>query len=209
MLRESYSMLTPEVGRCLLRCFHRGAGRDYSARTAVTLDETLAALKTLQLAGRYYEPSDLFGALRKRLGLDLGMQEIAAEPAVRGMKDNGIRGALLVIPEMGRADLIVPAGLDSEELSDIIYHELAHIVAGHALPCKQPGDERPGLWIPPKRFTRRTPPFDLRICQRDPVIRRRYLAWCEQDADLWAQNLRSCGAYGPTVFFREEKLLGL
>jgi hypothetical protein len=66
-----------------------------------------------------------------------------------------------------------------------------------------------GLWLPPKRFTARKPPFDLTACQRDPELRRRYLAWCEEDADLWAENLRACGAYGPKVFFRDETLLGL
>ena len=128
---------------------------------------------------------------------------------MRSMSNNGIRGALLVIPEMRRADLIVPASLDPEELTGIMYHELAHIVAGHALPCKRPGGEGMGLWLPPKRFTARKPPFDLAACQRDPELRRRYLAWCEEDADLWAENLRACGAYGPKVFFRDETLLGL
>ena len=137
------------------------------------------------------------------------MQEVASEAAQRGMSNNGIRGALLVIPEMERADLIVPHSLDPEELMGIMYHELAHIIAGHALPCKQPGGEGTGLWIPPKRFTKRKAPFDLSACQRNSELMQRYLAWCEADADLWAENLRICGAYGAKVFFREEVLLGL
>ncbi len=206
---ESFFTFTPSVGRCLIRCLHQRVNREYSAGGDVTLDETLGALKRLKLAGRYYEPSDLFAAIERRLKLDLGVQEIAGELALRSMSDNGIRGALLVIPEMRRADLIVPASLDPEELTGIMYHELAHIVAGHALPCKRPGGEATGLWLPPKRFTARKPPFDLAACQRDPELRRHYLAWCEDDADLWAENLRACGAYGPNVFFRDETLLGL
>ncbi len=207
--KENFSTFAPNVGRCLLRCLHQRVSREYSARGDVTLDETLGALKALKLAGRYYEPSDLFAAIEMRLKFDLGVQEIAGEAALRSMSNNGIRGALLMIPEMRRADLIVPAGLDPEELMGIMYHELAHIVAGHALPCKRPGGEATGLWLPPKRFTARKPQFDLAACQRDPELRRHYLAWCEDDADLWAENLRACGAYGPKVFFREETLLGL
>lgn len=207
--RESFLSVTPQVGRCFVRCVHRRVGCEYAAGENLTLDETLGALKTLKLAGRYYEPSDLFRAVEGRLGLDLGIQEISSETATRSMSNNGIRGALLVVPELGRADLIVPCGLDSEELSGIMYHELAHIVAGHALPCKRLDDEGAGLWIPPKRFTKRTPPFDLGACQRDAELMQRYLTWCEADADLWAENLRVCGAYGAKVFFREEMLLGL
>lgn len=206
---EALHTFTPHLGRCLVRCLHRRVGRDYSANENPTLNETLGALKRLKLAGRYYEPSDLFRAIEGRLSLDLSVQEIGSEAARRGMSNNGIRGALLVVPELERADLIVPDGLDPEELMGIMYHELAHIVAGHALPCKRPGDEGSGLWIPPHRFTKRKPPFDLSACQKDPELMQRYLAWCEADAESWAENLRICGAHGARVFFRQEILLGL
>ena len=191
------------LGRCALDCVHR---RPEPAGMAG--DRVFPELKKLRLAGSYYDQHELMGALERHLRLDLQLVEkdIALS---QSMLRQGVRGCLVVVPEQRYGEIWVPQDLDSEELAGIMSHELAHLIANHPLPVRNVMDEpeRVRFWLPRKRFQARRPPFDLKRCEYDPQMRNEMLQWCEQEADLWAEHLRTFSTYGPRALFRDTSLL--
>lgn len=212
MLRRFFGALaeTPEAfRRYLLRCVHHRFDGVDGRPDAVGEEQVFPALRKLHLAGAYYEPPVLLEALKRQLKLDLRVVEVEDLAISQRMLSHGVRGSIAVVPDRNYGELWVPSGLDPEELAGIMYHELAHLVAAHPLPVQQPGAEpdRWRFWLPRKRFSARRPPFDLARCERDPELRAQMLRWCESDADLWADHLRTFGAYGPKAYFRDKTLL--
>lgn len=176
-------------------------------RTPVMEAEVLPVLKKLGLAGQYYEPEDLLGVLQRRLGLELKVLTIEDQLWCKSMLREGVRGAIRLVEDTNRGELWIPKDLDREEYADVMFHELAHVVAAHPIPLRlgeKTGQVR--FWLPQKRFTNRRPPFDLAACEWDAHMRKQMLRWCEEDADSWAEHLRTFGAYGPRTYFRETVL---
>ena len=198
------------LGRCALECVHDRFGILRPAHEEMDEYQVLPELKRLRLAGAYYDQHALLGALKRQLRLDLEVVEKDMAVSQR-MLNHGIRGSILIVPEERRGEILVPKDLDPEELAGIMSHELAHLVANHPLPVRDRTDEsgRTRFWLPRRRFAARRPPFDLKRCEHDPELRRRMLRWCEDDADVWAEHLRTFGAYGPRAFFRDKSLFGM
>lgn len=195
-----------------VRCVYDYLGYQFRlphpVRALVTEDEVLSALKELGMAGRYYGPENLLNVLQQRLGLELKVVTVDDQLWCKRMLEEGVRGAIRVSENTNRADLLVPKDLDREEYADVMYHELAHVVAAHPIPLLPEAETgRVRFWLPRKRFTSREPPFDLAACERDADLRKQLLRWCEVDADAWAEHLRAFGAYGPRFYLREKVLL--
>ena len=182
-------------------------GPTYPARKPVTEAEVFPALKKLGLAGRYYEPEDLIAELHRRLELELKVVTVEDQLWCKRMLTEGVRGAIRVFENTNRGELWIPKDLDREEYADVMFHELAHVVAAHPIPLRRDDETgRARFWLPQKRFTNRRPPFDLAACEQDADLRKQLLRWCEEDADSWAEHLRTFGAYGPRTYFRETVL---
>ncbi len=204
--------LKKPIARYVVDCVHHRFDLPRPVRAPVTEAEVLPALKKLRLAGRHYEPEHLLDVLQRRMRLELKVVTIEDQLWCKRMLDGGIHGSIRVIEGTNRGELWVPQDLDREELAGVMYHELAHVVAAHPLPMRREDEDQAGrvrFWLPRKRFTRRRPPFDLAACERDERLREAMIHWCEIDADLWAEHLRTFGAYGPRTCFREKMFLGL
>lgn len=199
-----------DLGRYFLSCVHDRFGILRPAHDEIEDYRVLRELKRLRLAGTYYDQQTLLEALKRSLRLDLRVVEKDVAISQR-MLNHGIRGSIAVVPERRYGELWVPKDLDPEELAGIMSHELAHLIANHPLPVHDPAEASgpARFWLPRGRFTARRPPFDLKRCGHDPELRHKLLRWCEDDADVWAEHLRTFGAYGPRAFFRDKSLLGM
>lgn len=174
-------------------------------------------LKVLRLAGRTYDVTQYAQRLADYLGLVIKVVTCndISNPLLRAqMAYYGIGGGLFYEPGAKTAWIVVPSSLDMKAQVLVVYHELAHIAAGH--PLKPPqllhegaaeqhvAEAFPGHFVkrsddlcePTRRLARRRTP--------DTGDSQNTLAQCELEADLRARYAFKAGLYGEHIYYRDE-----
>lgn len=202
LTRGALDFLLPEDLR------RRSFGRQRKSRSTAQLsyNEFAAELVVLGLAGVTFGPDEYAQALARYIGARIDVVDLndLDYPLLRrALVSLGISGGLFYEPDARRIWIIVPSSLGERERTKLIYHELAHLAAGH--PMRQEhvlrADPRPArqpepLWEPDfRRLSQRLPP-------EEPAL-------SEAEADLRARYALRAGSYGPAIYEREEYFLGL
>ena len=174
-------------------------------------------LKILRLAGQTYDVMQYAQRLADYLGLVIKVDacDDLEHPLLRAqMSYYGIAGGLFHEPSTRTVWIAVPTSLDMKAQVLVVYHELAHVAAGHPFKRAQvlqakaheqdllqafPKDFRQrddGLFEPTKRLARQPVPD---ICDAQ-----RTLARCENEADARARYALKAGLYGENIYYRDE-----
>lgn len=195
--------------------------RIQSSRHERELDYTFAdfnaELKVLRLAGRTYDVTQYAQRLADYLVLVIKVVacDDVKNPLLQAqMAYYGIGGGLFYEPATRTAWIVVPTSLDMKAQVLVVYHELAHIAAGHPFKRAQvlqaqaheknlseafPGDFRQrddGLFEPANRLARQPIP--------DTSDAHCALARCEDEADVRARYALKAGLYGENIYYRDE-----
>lgn len=185
----------------------------------LTESAVLSAVRRLDLAGTHFDHWDLLRAIESFLKIQIEVQPLCLNgyhPLLeRQTRRSGIQAELVCLTSAGTLYIFVPIGvhhnLPKGSWKDVILHELSHLMLCQPIPLRRDltSTERiDGFWHPPRAILRRTPPFDLDTCLTDSAVRRRFLMWCEQEADDCTNHLRSISARGPSSYNRNGSLLG-
>jgi hypothetical protein len=160
-----------------------------------------------------YDELTLHLAVEEYLGLEIGYQWIPdRESAFIEMLTRRSNTHGQLVYDDARRSLIMrfPTNLNQPDRKDAHYEELAHLIAGHPVPYRPANKpDKWAFWRPPKAICRRTPPYSLRRCRTDEAMRRKMVAWCEQDAARWVEHLRAISALGREGYLSDANIIGL
>lgn len=184
-----YAYAVPRALRVIRGLGDRGRtswrGPDEVVDGRIPYEEHVRELAVLKLSGRPYIPGDYREALERYAGISIGIKTV--DELVQGPAT----ATLTYDPGGAGVTIWVPRRLDWWLRQYAIFHEMAHVAAGH--PPRERGPEgTPEAWAaePPfRRLARKSPPTpdDLRA---GPVEAFRLDPgdFYEQEADLRAQH---------------------
>lgn len=182
-------------------------------------DSMIAALVELeeQVPSFDHTNFDHFGlhaGLQEFLDLEIRPELIrddCHEIARRWLQRYAFQGTLLYVPGTDHLKLQVSASCSEAEFSDVMYHELAHLILAHPLPCIHAGsdsEDRVEFWEPPECPYPKRAPFRTQTRQIAPNEASQLVECLEHEAEVAARYLRTISAYGRRMYNTQDFLLG-
>lgn len=143
-----------------------------------TLPAFLEELEILGLKGKRFGPCEYADALASYLGVRISFEILddARDPRLaRGFVRAGRTACLWYDKQADTLRIFVPGSLPPVEMTAALYHELAHLAAGHSLDSYGPynkGSQRKKAL--PKRLARRPPTTSSALMEKEADLREDY-----------------------------------
>ena len=196
--------------------FKRTPSALYERELDYTFADFNAELKVLHLAGRTYDVTQYAQRLADFVGLVIKVVSCndVDDPLLQAqMAYHGIGGGLFYEPATSTVWIVVPTSLDMKAQVLLVYHELAHIAAGHPFKRAQVLHKQAQEYLTaayPRHFRKRSDclyePTRLLAQRRCPDTgdSQSTLARCEHEADARARFALKAGLYGEHIYYRDE-----
>lgn len=190
-------------------------GRRFRRNPYASEGQMLNELKKLSLGGCQFSSFELVERIRQKMPmpLDMGPVDSVGTALHRGLARTQSYGGVQFDEGCERLRVSYLAGMDELQTDDVLIHESAHLMRRHAIPVRsrtEDGMEYVRFLRPPamnlmwRGLRSRLESFEITRAEARNLIR-----FYERDAIIAANHLWLASKYGPDVYRRDEKLLGL